>query len=371
MNKRIITSLIALGLTVTLNSVVLADPLQDMLKEKQAQEQQLQQQNNAIKAAEDKIEDLEIEIQMLDSQIEKMMTEIEENKKAIVKSEAAIEVAKEEVAKAQKDIEEQQELFDKRMRAIYISGSQGYLSIILKSEGISDLVSRIETVNKIIQFDKKVVEELEERKVVLEEKKAALDEENRKLLSIKAENEQKLATLTKSKTQQQGLINEARRQQTLLASKASQTKAAIAAAEKKIKELRDAAPKYNPSRGAATASQSNLVVYASNFLGTPYVWGGTKPNPGFDCSGLMQYVYAHFGISLSRTTYTQINEGVAVSRDQLQPGDLVFFGTWGNPHHVGMYVGENAYIHAPQTGDVVKISPMTRRDYLTARRILR
>jgi peptidoglycan DL-endopeptidase CwlO len=371
LNKKIVSGLIALGLTITLNSIVLADPLQDMLKEKQAQEQQLKQQDGALKDAEDKVEELEIEIQMLDSQIEKIMVQIEGNKKAIIKSEAAIEVAKKEVEKAEEDIKDQQELFDKRMRAIYISGSQGYLSVILKSKGISDLVSRIETVNKIIQFDKKVVQELEDKKSVLQDKKVSLDKENINLQNIKTDNEKKLANLTESKKKQDTLVKEARRQQSLLVNKAKETKAAIAAAEKKIKELRDAAPKYNPSRGAATASQSNLIVYASNFMGTPYVWGGSSPKPGFDCSGFMQYVYDHFGINLSRTTYTQINEGVAVSRDKLQPGDLVFFGTWGDPHHVGMYVGENSYIHAPQTGDVIKISPLTRRDYLTARRILK
>jgi peptidoglycan DL-endopeptidase CwlO len=371
LNRRILSGLIALGLTVTLNFAALADPLEDMIREKQAQEQQLKQQDNAIKSAEDKVEELEMAIQKLDSQIEKMMVQIEENKKAIVKSEAAIEAAKKEVEKAQKDIEDQQELLDKRVRAMYINGSQGYLSIILKSEGLSDLVSRVEMVNKIVQFDKKVIKELEDKKIVLQDKKAVLDKENQNLLNIKADNEKKLATLTESKKRQDSLIKEARAQQSLLVNKAKETKAAIAAAEKKIKELRDSVPKYDPSRGPASVSQTNLVVYASNFLGTPYVWGGAKPVPGFDCSGYMQYIYAHFGIKLTRTTYTQINEGVAISRDQLQPGDLVFFGTWGDPHHVGMYVGENSYIHAPQTGDVVKISPLTRKDYLTARRIIK
>ncbi len=72
---------------------------------------------------------------------------------------------------------------------------------------------------------------------------------------------------------------------------------------------------------------------------------------------------AHFGISVGRTTYDQINDGVQVSRDNLQTGDLVFFGTVRNPHHMGIYVGDNTYIHSPRTGDVIKVSPMTRSDY--------
>ena len=108
---------------------------------------------------------------------------------------------------------------------------------------------------------------------------------------------------------------------------------------------------------------------AMEFLGVPYVWGGTTPK-GFDCSGLVQYVYKMNEIVISRTTYTQVNEGVAVIKEQLQPGDLVFFGNKSSPHHVGIYIGDNKMIHAPKTGDVVKISNISdRRDYATARRI--
>jgi len=115
---------------------------------------------------------------------------------------------------------------------------------------------------------------------------------------------------------------------------------------------------------------SSMVNIAKQYLGTPYVWGGTSTK-GFDCSGLMQYVAKQMGVNLSRTTYTQIKEGTAVDKNYLQPGDLVFFGTSNNPHHVGMYVGNGQYLHAPKTGDVVKISNLAdRKDFLTARRIV-
>jgi len=100
------------------------------------------------------------------------------------------------------------------------------------------------------------------------------------------------------------------------------------------------------------ASGQSIVEYAKKFIGTPYVWGGTTPS-GFDCSGFVQYVYRNAaGIELPRDTYGQIGAGTRVSQDQLQPGDLVF------PHtgHVGIYIGGGQMIHAPRTGDVVKIS---------------
>ena len=136
---------------------------------------------------------------------------------------------------------------------------------------------------------------------------------------------------------------------------------------KQIQQIRNKVPKYTPSRGASSLSSDAVVAYASNFLGTPYRWGANGPS-SFDCSGFTKYVFSHFGISLTRTTYTQINEGEYVSRGDLEPGDLVFFGS-GTPHHVGIYVGNNSYIHAPSTGDVVKVSAMTRGDYLSARRV--
>lgn len=122
--------------------------------------------------------------------------------------------------------------------------------------------------------------------------------------------------------------------------------------------------------GGNVGGSNKLVNTAKQYLGTPYVWGGTSTK-GFDCSGLMQYVAKQNGINLSRTTYTQIKEGTPVDKSNLREGDLVFFGTQSNPHHVGMYIGNGQYLHAPKTGDVVKISNLnSRNDYLTARRIM-
>lgn len=113
-----------------------------------------------------------------------------------------------------------------------------------------------------------------------------------------------------------------------------------------------------------------IVATAKQYLGVPYVWGGTTPD-GFDCSGLVQYVYAQYGITLPRTSYTQANEGREVLRDELRAGDLVFFANDNGVHHVGIYTSNGQFIHAPQSGDVVKISNLSERDdYYGARRII-
>ncbi len=121
---------------------------------------------------------------------------------------------------------------------------------------------------------------------------------------------------------------------------------------------------YTAAPNASLASQ--IIAYSKNFLGVPYVWGGTTP-AGFDCSGFVQYVFRHFGIYLPRTTYSQIAMGRSVSRANLAPGDLVFFRSAG---HVGIYVGNNQYIHAPQTGRTISIDSMANRTLYAARRII-
>ena len=110
------------------------------------------------------------------------------------------------------------------------------------------------------------------------------------------------------------------------------------------------------------------VRYAKRFLGVPYVWGGDSPS-GFDCSGLVRYVYERFGIDLPHSTYADFDLGVAVGRWALKPGDLVFFNGVG---HVGLYVGDGRFIHAPHTGTTVQISTLASysSSYDGARRIV-
>ena len=102
---------------------------------------------------------------------------------------------------------------------------------------------------------------------------------------------------------------------------------------------------------------------ARQYLGTPYRWGGESPATGFDCSGLMQYAFKQLGVDIPRVSQDQFKSGQQVPRESLQPGDLVFFSKAGDVHHVGMYVGDGKFLHAPRTGDVVKISSLSEPHY--------
>lgn len=348
LNKRLKQLLMVLALTVTVNSVVSAQPASTT--------------NNSYS----KVQELERTIENLDNQIEGVMNKIDNNKKQITAKEKDIKASETELKAAEGDMAKQKELFNSRMRALYINGTDGYLSMLLGSNGLGDFISRVEMFGRIISFDNKVISNYKEKQKDIANRVDKLKTENKKLLTLKSENENKLNELNKNKNDQKKLIDQAKQEQRQYA---VVEQSEVAAAVNQVASVRSEAPKITLSRGSSPISNDNVVAYASNFLGTPYLWGGTSPSTGFDCSGFTQYVYRHFGISVGRTTYDQIKDGVGVSREQLQPGDLVFFGKGGNPTHMGMYVGNNAYIHAPRTGDVIKISPLNRSDYITARRV--
>jgi len=128
------------------------------------------------------------------------------------------------------------------------------------------------------------------------------------------------------------------------------------------------------SSNGVSQERQDIINYAMKYLGTPYKYGGSTPS-GFDCSGFTQYVFKHFGYSLNRSSSAQINNGEKIMTEDLQPGDLVFFSRSGYAvGHVGIYVGDNQFIHSTSPGDVVKVSSLSEsyytNRYVGARRIL-
>jgi peptidoglycan DL-endopeptidase CwlO len=370
LKKRIISLLMAFGIVVSVSIPVFANPQEDQLNGQLRQQQsELQEDKDALEELRSQREEIEQTIEMLDFDIEELMRDLEDIKKKVQTSQSNIKAAETEIKKAEEDMKTEKDLYNKRMRAMYINGVDGYLNILLESKGVSDFFSRIEAIKRIAEADKKIIANLTAKKQEVVKKKEVLEAENVKLVALRSENDQKMAKLNKNKDEQLKLTADLKAKEKRFAAEIAKEQKIINETLKQIQAIRNSVPKYVPSRGAAEYSQNAVVAYAANFLGTPYKWGGTTTS-GFDCSGFTQYVYKHFGVSIPRVSASQATVGTYVPREELQPGDLVFFKKPGRAvHHVGIYVGNNSFIHSPQTGDVVKISLLTRSDYYTARRV--
>lgn len=338
LNRRTMAAALAIAMVLSINGTALAAP---------AASSQSRQQ-------------IESKIEVLDTQISNVMDDIKENENQINKLKKDIAKTESDIKASESKIAEQQDLFNKRVRAMYMSGADSYVDVLVEADGFADFIDRVESIKTIINYDQNVMEKLKAEQKALESKKAALNAENEKVKTAMAENQQKLATLNQNKKDLDKLLA------SLGSYSSGGTSKAVADSLSNISSIRNNTQSYVPSRGSASLSSNAVIAYASNFLGTPYEWAANGPN-SFDCSGFTCYVFRHFGVSLPRTAAGQQGVGVAVSRSDLKPGDLVFFGS--PAHHVGIYVGNGCYIHAPRTGDVVKVSPLDRSDYSGARRV--
>ncbi len=400
--KQVLSAFVALGIIVGSGAQAFAEPLTN------AQKQEIQQKQDEYKKAEAKLQELENTLQSMDNQIEKILGDIDKNKKDIEKVQEKIKVLQKEMDKTKKELKEKQDVFDTRMIAIYKSGSPGYFETIISAKGFSDLISKIKAVGKLMEFDKKIVDELNGKKKELDEKKSGLDIEVARLSDLKKVNENKLADLNNKKKEQEKVIaqvkEENKKVQVDVAAKErlmiefpksiiNNSNSSVSDIQSAIETLREIRKKIiiidkevvdiiekgkdivakkkaaaaSLSRGGAPmpGSSNSILNYAYRFMGTPYRWGGTTPS-GFDCSGFTSYVFGAFGYGIGRDTGAQLGSGSSVSYSELQPGDLVFTNGGG---HVGIYVGGGQYIHSPHTGDVVKVSSI--HGFYAGRRVLR
>jgi peptidoglycan DL-endopeptidase CwlO len=264
----------------------------------------------------------------------------------------------------------------KRLVAIYTGGDQqSSLAVILGARSLSDLISRIETANSMSKQDAALINTVVSFKRQIVHRRTLLRNERgrqRRLVAARAAERNQIEGRLAAEHR---LYNSVRSQiaHMIAAQQAAQRAAARSA---RVAATQVASPKLGFGAGPTSTSvpgvrYSSVVGIAMRYLGTPYVYGGASPS-GFDCSGLVAYVYAQVGVSLPHNTVAQWNysDSVSVSRSQLQPGDLVFFYGLG---HVGIYVGGGNFIHAPHTGSVVRIDSLGgsyASEYDGAKRIL-
>jgi len=273
-----------------------------------------------------------------------------------------------------------------RLVSLYTSdGRSDSLEVLLGASSLDDLVNRFNTANRISSQDSKVLDQVARFDKQVKAQEVRLKRAKAEAAALVRERASERASIEGQLSARRALLSsihgeiahlkaqEAARQAELrreLAARIAtqQQQGAAAALSSTVSPVSSSSGGSAPVGPAPPATHSSVVAIAEHYLGVPYVWGGASPS-GFDCSGLVMYVFAQVGVSLPHSSYSQYGMGSPVSRDQLQPGDLVFFDGLG---HVGIYVGGGSFIHAPHTGDVVKISGISgwyASTYVGARRL--
>lgn len=271
-----------------------------------------------------------------------------------------------ELAAAKQKLGQTQATLNGRVARIYRNGSTGMIDVLMNTSSLSDFLSTYDMLSKLSEQDRNDVDQIKILKSQVEQAQAQLEND-------KSSQEGLISQLASDKDQIQSGI--ADRQQKLASistdiqtlQKQEQQEAAAAQAAAAQQQQQTASASYDNSSsssgsgagsGPAPAPRAGGVVsIAMQYLGVPYVWGGASP-AGFDCSGLVMYVYSQVGISLPHSAAAQYEAGTPISQSELAPGDLVFFGD-GGIEHVGIYIGGGSMIQAPYPGTVVQISPLS------------
>jgi cell wall-associated NlpC family hydrolase len=320
------------------------------------------------------------QVQQLDSSLERAVeaynlatTKLAKVRADLKQNHATLKVAKQSLRRAQAALAA-------RVVQLYTSdGQESSMEVLLGASSLDDLVNRFDTVNRISAQDSKVLgevvtfnDQVKAQEVRLKHAKAAAASLVRERAAARASIESQLSARRALLSSIQGQIKQLQAQeaarQAALRRQLQQQQVSTQSTTHTLTSAVESATSAAPVGPAPPATHGGVVGIAMRYLGTPYVWGGASPS-GFDCSGLVMYVYAQVGVSLPHSSYAQYGAGSPVSRGDLQAGDLVFFNGLG---HVGIYVGGGSFIHAPHTGDVVKISSMTgwyASTYVGARRV--
>ena len=254
-----------------------------------------------------------------------------------------------------------------RLVALYTSrGENSGLDVLLGASSIDDLIARLDTVDRVSDQSTAVLKQVKAYRAAVRLRQQRLQTAHVEQARLVAERQSQKASIEGQLSQRRQLLSSIKSQIGQLQA-AEQARQAQLAAQARARLSSNGVAVLTAGAGAVTSSPaeptyapppgkySGVVGIAMQYLGIPYVYGGASPS-GFDCSGFVMYVFGQVGVSLPHNAAAQYGYGMPVARDQLQPGDLVFFNGLG---HVGIYVGGGSFIHSPHTGDVVKISTLS------------
>lgn len=317
------------------------------------------------------ITELQERLLTLNNAISTSLIQQEEQETAIAVLEKDEEHQETTLKKATEKLDRLEKDIQARLKALQLKEADGKAAVF-KLENWSSALKALYSAETVRKADEARGKEYEAQVKTVDQEAKALTKQRLKLEKA----QQELATTIKEQEETKAALEqELTENQTLLANlKAEEERqAALRQAEQEtlLEELTRTPIPTSPSdreeTGEVQSQAQEIILSAKEFLGVPYVWGGTTPQ-GFDCSGLMQYVFAKHGVSLPRVSQAQQAAAKEISFSELRPGDLVF---WGQPaHHVGLYIGDGYFIHAPQPGEVVKVTHVSWFPYQSAGRVL-
>ncbi len=313
---------------------------------------------------------IDAEVKKLETELQQLQQEIDEKVKVFNQVQADIKEVDAGIVETEKRIEQRSAILSERMAAYQAQDNTVgvYLSVVLEAKSFADLMDRVVAVKTLMDADQELVNQQEADKAKLEQQKATLDEKQKELQKQFQELQQKESEMEVKKAENQAK-SLALKAQIATKQEEERLEAERKAAEEeaaRLRALQSATPVVQVNNnggkpqsivvgsGAGTASSGGAISTAKQFLGRAYVWGGSNPTTGFDCSGLVQWSYKQAGVSLPRTASQQYLATQRISASEARVGDLVFFSYGSGVAHVGIYLGNNTMIDAQNKGVVIE-----------------
>ena len=290
---------------------------------------------------------LDTRIEITDEQYNQASIRLQGIESKVNQTQAKLDVARIKLSRDKK-------VLNGRVKGIYKNGVMSVMDIVLSTKTFSEFLVGLDFVNRVGQNDAELVKTVKKAEKELAAAQADLKANYREQGRIVSTISQKKRQINKQIASKKSLVSGIEKDIKRLESQQRQSE---------ISQMQSQGAPIDSGGIPTNAPRSGVVGIAMQQLGKPYSWGAAGPS-SFDCSGLMMYCYAQVGVSLPHSSGAQYGSGQSVGRASLKPGDLVFFGS--PIHHVGMYIGGGSMIHAPSSGDVVKISPAFRGDYVGA-----